>query len=417
MDVSDIEKFNDWWITGKVRPALLKNFKRETYHEINKYMENRLMILLYGLRRMGKTTIMYQLIDELLNKTDSKNILYFSFDDTNYDLDDIMEIYQNKVINKSFNNTGEKIYIFLDEVQKLKDFENKIKIYYDLYPDIKFILSRSASISIRKRSNESLAGRIMSFYIEPLSFAEFLEMNNFNIEEIKHNYNLYKNEIMPMIDVYSKYGSFPELALNRNDDYARKYIKETVIDRIIYKDIVEEFNVNDLTLLRSLINVIANKPGIMLNFRSISENLGKDQRTISNYFEYLEYSFLIKIIYNYRENISITMRKLKKCYPITPNIVFALSDKFNDLYPYIIENLVLMKIKTDYFYRNNYEVDFIEVHDEKIKAIEIKKTDREMKQLKLFTKKYENVEPLMVTYDKEKHGDIDVMPLWVFLLQ
>ncbi|MGE9810972.1 AAA family ATPase, partial [Ferroplasma acidiphilum] len=83
MDVSDIERFNDWWITGRVRPALLKNFKREIYNEINKYMENRLMILLYGLRRMGKTTIMYQLIDELLNKTDSKNILYFSFDDTN----------------------------------------------------------------------------------------------------------------------------------------------------------------------------------------------------------------------------------------------------------------------------------------------------------------------------------------------
>ena len=126
---------------------------------------------------------------------------------------------------------------------------------------------------------------------------------------------------------------------------------------------------------------------------------------------------MIKIVYNYRENISITMRKLKKCYPITPNIVFALSDKFNDLYPYIMENLVLMKIKTDYFYRNNYEVDFIEVHEEKIKAIEIKKTDSEMKQLKLFTKKYENVEPLMVTYDKEKHDDINVMPLWVFLLQ
>ncbi|MGE9811203.1 ATP-binding protein, partial [Ferroplasma acidiphilum] len=221
------------------------------------------------------------------------------------------------VINKSFNNTGEKIYIFLDEVQKLKDFENKIKIYYDLYPDIKFILSGSASISIRKISNESLAGRIISFYIEPLSFLEFLEMNNFNIEEIKHNYNLYKNEIMPMLDIYSKYGSFPELALSRDDDYARKYIKETVVERIIYKDIIEEFNVNDLTLLRSLINIIANKPEMILNFRSISENLGKDQRTISNYFEYLEYSFLIKIIYNYRENISITMRKLKKCYPIT----------------------------------------------------------------------------------------------------
>ncbi|MGE9810812.1 ATP-binding protein, partial [Ferroplasma acidiphilum] len=104
-------------------------------------------------------------------------------------------------------------------------------------------------------------------------------------------------------------------------------------------------------------------------------------------------------------------------YPITPNVVFALSDKFNDLYPYIMENLVLMKIKTDYFYRNNYEIDFIEEYNEKIKAIEIKKTDRDLKQLKLFTKKYDNVEPLMVTYDKEIHDDIDIMPLWKFLLQ
>ncbi len=418
MDLSNLEKFNGWWISGDVRPILLKDYKRKVYDEIDKYINNRLIILLYGLRRMGKTTLMYQLINRLLKDVNSKYILYFSFDETDYELNDVLETYQNNVLNKTFNSIDDRIYIFLDEVQKIKNFENKIKVYYDLYPNIKFILSGSASISLRKRSNESLAGRVIDFYIEPLSFIEFLELNNFSVKKINENPDLYKNEIMPMLDIYIKYGSFPELASNRDDSYARKYIKETVVERIIYKDITEEFNVNDLSLLRSLINLIANKPGMMLNFKAISENFGRDQRTVSNYFEYLEYSFLIKIIYNYRENISISMRKLKKCYAITPNIIFALSDKFNELLPYIMENLVLMKTKTDYFYRNNYEIDFILINGNMIKPVEVKKSGRELKQLKLFIKKYKNIDrPLMITYDTENRGDIDILPLWKFLLK
>ncbi len=190
-------------------------------------------------------------------------------------------------------------------------------------------------------------------------------------------------------------------------------------DRIIYKDIEREFRVNDVELLKNLIKMISNRPGMTLNFKAISENIGRDQRTISNYFEYLEFGLLVKIIYNYRENEFISLRKLKKCYPVTPNIVFALSDKFNELMPYIMENLVLMNIRTNYFYKNNYEIDFISVKKDKIMPVEVKKTDRSEKQLKLFIKKYGNkVEnPLMVTYDNESNDNITVIPLWKFLLE
>ena len=418
MDLSELERFNTWWKIGKVRQSLTKEYKRIVYNQIMKYIDKRLIILLYGLRRMGKTTIMYQIISELLEHTEGKNILYFSFDEYAYSIDDVLNEYQNSVLHKTFDNTEKNVYIFLDEIQKLQRWEDKIKIYYDLYPNLKFILSESASVSLRKKSDESLAGRIITIAVEPLNFIEFLEMNGLNVIKIKENPDLYKRDIMPLLDRYIKYGTFPELSRNEDDDYARLYIRETVIDRIIYKDIEREFKVNDVDLLKALIKMISNRPGMTLNFKAISENIGRDQRTISNYFEYLEFGLLVKIIYNYRENEFISLRKLKKCYPVTPNIVFALSDKFNELMPYIMENLVLMNIRTNYFYKNNYEIDFISVKKDKIMPVEVKKTDRSEKQLKLFIKKYGNkVEnPLMVTYDNESNDNINVIPLWKFLL-
>lgn len=419
MDLSELERFNTWWKIGKVRQSLTKEYKRIVYNQIMKHIDKRLIILLYGLRRMGKTTIMYQIISELLEHTEGKNILYFSFDEYAYSIDDVLNEYQNSVLHKTFDNTEKNVYIFLDEIQKLQRWEDKIKIYYDLYPNLKFILSESASVSLRKKSDESLAGRIITTAVEPLNFTEFLEMNGLNVIKIKENPDLYKRDIMPLLDRYMKYGTFPELSRNEDDDYARLYIRETVIDRIIYKDIEREFRVNDVELLKNLIKMISNRPGMTLNFKAISENIGRDQRTISNYFEYLEFGLLVKIIYNYRENEFISLRKLKKCYPVTPNIVFALSDKFNELMPYIMENLVLMNIRTNYFYKNNYEIDFISVKKDKIMPVAVKKTDRTEKQLKLFIKKYGNkVEnPLMVTYDNESNDNITVIPLWKFLLE
>ena len=104
-----------------------------------------------------------------------------------------------------------------------------------------------------------------------------------------------------------------------DENYISISIANLTNSYIIYKDIEREFRVNDGDLLKALIKMISNRPGMTLNFKAISENIGRDQRTISNYFEYLEFGLLAKIIYNYRENEFISLRKLKKCYPVTPN--------------------------------------------------------------------------------------------------
>ncbi len=322
-------------------------------------------------------------------------------------------------MNKSFNDIEDKIYLFLDEIEKLPDWENRVKIYYDLYPNIKFIITGSVSISLRKGSNESLAGRLFSYFLPPLTFGEYLELNNLKLDGIINNIDLYKNKIIPLFYKYIKYGTFPELLFNNDDEFAREYIFGTVIDRIIYKDISDEFHVNDTNLLKILLKTVIERPGMILNFKSLSENYGRDQRTISNYFEYLQFGLLTKIVYNYRPNEVISMRKLKKCYLSTPNLIFAMSANFDEKLPYILENLVLMHTNCNYFYKNNFEVDFILKKDSKIIPIEVKKSYKSIKQINNFLKHYSDkvMHSLMITLNDESISEnIKIIPVYKFLL-
>ena len=149
--IGALEQFNPWWKTGNVKDSWLKPYKRHIYSDIEKYTDKRQVILIWGLRRTGKTTIMFQLIQDLLTYADKKHIFYFSFDEIVFDFKEILESYQQTVLGNNFDEVEGKIYIFLDEIQKVDDWENKIKVYYDLYPNIKFVISGSASVSLRRK--------------------------------------------------------------------------------------------------------------------------------------------------------------------------------------------------------------------------------------------------------------------------
>ncbi len=370
IELGELEIFNSWWKTGKPREDLLEIYKRKLYHRISKYLDKRQIILLQGLRRTGKTVILFQIIQHLLNrKVKPKNILYFSFDESSYDIKEILETYQKLILEKTFENVNDKIYIFLDEVQKVEDWENKIKVFYDLYPNLKIIISGSSSIKLRKRSKESLAGRIIDFTLQPLEFDEFLELNNYNLKKIRGNLNLFKREILPLFYRYLKYGSFPELAKEEDEEFARNYILNSVIERVIYKDIPKEFEIKEVELLKRILYLIGKNPGGIVNFKEIGKNFGRDERTVSNYFEYLEYGLLIKFIFNYRGSPLATMRKLKKVYFSTPNLIFGLNPSYKLLLPNILENLVASVQDIKYFYHNKYEIDFIRESSKNFKEI------------------------------------------------
>ena len=123
MEKAKLEEFNHWWVSGNVDPELALPFKRDVYPQIEKHLDKRFISALVGLRRVGKTTTMYQLIQKLIESNINKTtILFFSFDEVSMKLNDVLETYK-EIHNKNFRE--EKIYIFLDEIQKCVGWENE----------------------------------------------------------------------------------------------------------------------------------------------------------------------------------------------------------------------------------------------------------------------------------------------------
>ncbi len=419
LSIEDMERFNPWWRTGSVKAEWLKEYKRKPYFEVEKYVEKRQILLIWGLRRVGKTTLLYQIISDILKKADKKNVFYFSFDEIAFDIKDVLEGYQKFILNKTFEGTRERIYLFLDEIQKVSDWENKLKTYYDLYPNVKFFISGSASVALRKRSKESIAGRILDFLVRPLPLEEFLEMNGHDLRKIKENPDLWKREIIPLFYRYIKYGMFPELTAVEDEEFARKYILNNVIDRIIYKDLPEEFEIKDVELLKTLVYILGKNPGMIVNYKAIANDLGRDQRTVANYFEYLEFGLLVKFVFNYRGSPLASARKLKKAYFSTPNIAFAFNQNIERVLPAMLENLVASETDARFFYRNGFEVDFIIAENGKLDAIEVKKTEKDVKQIKKLKEKFAGKVRKAIIVDMEKEGetnDVAIIPAWKFLL-
>ena len=107
MEISILTMYNDWWITGRPRKELIQPHHRLIFEKIMSFIDDRQIILLYGLRRVGKTTIMYQIIDKLLNQgISSEHILYFSFDENNATIDELLRIYSNEVLRTNLDKAG-----------------------------------------------------------------------------------------------------------------------------------------------------------------------------------------------------------------------------------------------------------------------------------------------------------------------
>ena len=414
MELSELARFNPWWTTGRVREALLERFKRKAYYAAEKELERRQATLIWGMRRMGKTVLTYQLIDKLLKGgTSPKNILYFSFDEASSSFDAVLEAYQREALNRTFESSSGRIYVFFDEIQKADDWENKVKLHYDLYPGVKFVLTGSASVQLRRRSRESMAGRMFSLLVEPLSFEEFLELSGKPVEAIKKDPRLWDRELAPLFHRYLRYGSFPELVGEEDEERARSYIRDGIVERVIYRDLPSEFGLRDVELLRALFNIVAASPGAITSYREVSKDLGRDQRTVSDYFGYLEYGLLTRSVYNYRGSPIASARKAKKVYLGTPNLASG-EEKASKL----LENFVLMKTGARFFYRDGFEVDFVLADGEGLTAVEVKERGTDARQLRLFGRKFGGrvKRKLLVTMERGTVEGAEAIPAWEFAL-
>ena len=402
-----LQDMNPWW----KKEFTLEFKERELHKKIEKYLALRQIITFTGLRRVGKTTLMLKIVeDELKKGFNARNILFFSFDDfRGIGIDELIKTYE-ELLEKDIKEGN--YLLLLDEIQKLDNWEDKIKRIYDTFKNIKIILSGSESLFIRKKSKSVLAGRIFEFKVETLTFKEFLSFKGVNPRPI----GLYEKELQKLFKEFIFTLGFPELVNIKDKEIIKKYVKESIIEKVIYTDIPRVFKIRDISILESLYNIFLEEPGQIVELSKLAGELNISRQSLSNYLKYLEDSFLIRKLYNYSKNKRKIERKLKKYYPtlISPDLLF---NEDNLAKSKVFEWAIVTQLKAEYFWRDSYknEVDIV-IND---MPIEIKYGKISIGGIEAFIKKFKVDKGYIISLEEDKSIDgkrIQVIPAFKFLI-
>ncbi len=306
-----LRQYNPWWRNPSAIKEESKPQKRLAYYEalrIIKHNTLRRFAVLSGARRVGKTTIMYQMIDNLISEgVNPKNILYVSFDNPIVKLvnvETVLSIYESL-----YPVEGLK-YIFLDEIQYTEHWELWIKVIYDSRKDIRLTATGSASPILEKGTTDSGTGRWSVLKIPTMSFYEYcclLQLEEPILPDSLRLTNLAKMDRARLGDLMDRFaslkghfnrylmiGGFPELVLSDDDIYAQRMLREDVVDKVIKRDVLTLFNIRSPFLMEKLfLYLCMNSTEIFSVSTAAKELENTSVSTIVSYIEALEMSNLI----------------------------------------------------------------------------------------------------------------------------
>lgn len=306
-----LTSYNPWWKTGNINPKLSKTYKRFAYYESMKLlqMENlRRTVILTGTRRVGKTTIQYQMIETLLKKgVQPQKIVFISMDHPMLKLsamNEILECYHENIY------PNQDVYYFFDEIQYAQDWDKWLKTIYDIQPDTKMVATGSASPVIIKGNQESGAGRWTVVHVPTMSFYEYCELigiekpqlpEDLKITPLLHKTQQERTSIMLQLSKvqnhfirYLQVGGFPELALADNDIMAQQIMREDVVDKVLKRDLPSIYNIRNATELERIFIYLCNVSSEIVSIEAITKELsGVSRPTVENYIRYLESANLI----------------------------------------------------------------------------------------------------------------------------
>jgi len=389
-----------------------------------KYLKNDEILLYIGARQAGKTTILKQL-QGILEK-EGELCQFINLEDPDY----------LELLNKSPKNLfkiftldlNKKNYIFIDEIQYLKDPSNFLKYIFDEYKGkIKLLVSGSSAFYIDKKFKDSLAGRKKIFNIYTLSFAEFLRFKNekklSEKLEAKELSLSEKEKIILYLQEYILYGGYPRVVLSPLDE--KIDILRELAYSYIKKDLYES-NVRQEEVFYKLFKILASQIGNLVNSSELASTLGISKTATDNYLYIMQKSFHVYFLRPFYKNVRKELNKMPKIYFYDLGLRNFFGDNFK---PYklredkgmLLENIVFRQLLEKYdinnlkFWRTNdkQEVDFI--IKEKL-ALEVKAQPRQFKEnkYKLFLKNYPDIKLSIATFDsgQEKIKNYPVIEAW-----
>ncbi len=327
--------------SGIKRPEYIK--------EIFPVMARKEIIILKGIRRCGKSTIMRQLVNELIKSgIDKKQIVYLNFDDYRLKKYLKVELFQQVLETYlSYSKNKKKIYYFIDEIQEIQGWESFLKTIYDLGKNIKFVVTGSNASLLSKELSTLLTGRNLTFQIKPLSLKEF--------GKFRKDGDL--NE-------YVTFGGFPEVVLEKNEKQKRLLLQQYFED-IMNKDIISRHSIRNVEVIFNLARGLIENSGGKVSLNKLSKQLGVSDDTISLYINYLLDAYLIIKVpffsYSIKKRHSILAQP--KYYTVDNGFLLLMSLNYTNDLGKRYENAILLKIyastKDISYWASEGEVDFV----------------------------------------------------------
>ena len=413
--------------------AKTKLIKREIQKDINSFLKQREIIVITGVRRGGKSSLMKLLATDITEKygVPRNNILHLNFEDerfTEFDVNDFDQVYE--IFLEVYHPRG-KNYFFLDEVQNVKGWERWVNRLYE-FEDIKIFITGSNAAMLSPEISTTLTGRNRQLIIYPFSFNEFLSLRKYSLNEKSFYLREKRIELKQLFKEYLELGSFPEVLKIRDITLLEQYFKD-----IIYRDIIARYSTRNIKEIKEMTLFLASNIGTVQSYKNLKEIIGvKSLNTIKNYLEILENVFLFFRVELFAYSVKKQIYNPSKIYSVDSALSNSVAFKFSKNIGHIYENLVFMELKRrnkEIFYwksKKNQEVDFVIKRGLKIEeAIQVcfslaekKVRDREIKGL-LAAENELNVNNLVIITDdeegeKEIEGTtINIIPLWKWLLQ
>ena len=395
------------------------------------------IITITGTRRAGKTYLCFQKIKQLIkNGIPKENILYINFEDEKLigaktdDLNELLETYYElSNIDKKHN-----LYLFLDEIQNVKNWDAWIRRIHDTNKNIKLIITGASSKLLSKEISTKLRGRTFNIEVFPLSFKEFLKWKKIKYDLNTISYSKDKINVKKNFTQYLKKGGYPALI---SENVPRENILQSYYESMIFKDIVERNEIKEIKKLKILASLLFESVSKEMSYNKLSNKLKSigyslSKNTIIEYISYFEDAYLFFQNLKYEYSISKQLGSIKKLYCIDNGLLNSVSFKFSEDIGKLLENLVFIELKRRYkkiyYHRKNYECDFlIKEKDKVVNAIQVSRLlddnyKREINGLIEAMDAYSLEEGIIITQDVEdekiiENKHIKIVPIWKWLLE
>ncbi len=394
--------------------------KREMLDEI-KEKRSDLIVIVSGLRRAGKSTLMNEIRKDHVHESyfvnfDDERFFDFTIADFQMMQELLIELY------------GERKIYFFDEIQNIQGWERFVRRLHDNGKKI-YVTGSNASMLSREMGTH-LTGRHLSYSLYPYSFKEFLHFKKYELPIPEVLTTTEKSTIKRYFNEYIEVGGIPEFVKNRDELYIK-----TLYENILYRDIITRYNLKDEKALKTTVYFGASNIAKEISYNNIKKLTGlSSATTIKEYFEYLENSYLAYLLPRFSTSLKAQVYSNKKVYFIDTAIAKILGFRTSEDYGRILENTVFMELKRKskevYYHRENKECDFVVREGYNItEAIQVTQSlenpdtrKRELEGMLDAMEAYNLKKGLILTDDTEDEIEMDgrkivVKPIWKWLLQ